>query len=61
MCACGHWALQVEEFDCNVVHRWGSAIRYVEALSRYPAVLQVQDTLLEQVKECYERSYEKLM
>lgn len=44
------WALQLEEFAVTVVHRAGSAMRHVDALSRYPAVLQIQDTLLETVK-----------
>lgn len=51
MCArVARWALQLEEFDCDVVHRSGTAMRHVDALSRYPAVLQIQDSFLEQVK-----------
>lgn len=44
------WALQVGEFNCEVVHRSGSAMRHVDALSRCPVVLQVADGLVEQVK-----------
>lgn len=32
------WALQLEEYNCEVVHRAGSGMRHVDALSRYPVV-----------------------
>lgn len=46
------WALQLEEYDCEVVHRAGTAMRHVDALSRYPVVAIVKDTVLESVKRC---------
>lgn len=46
------WALQLEEFNCIVVHRSGSAMRHVDALSRYPSVYAMQDDLLETIKNC---------
>lgn len=44
------WALQLEEFDCTVVHRAGTTMRHVDALSRCHTVLHIQDSLVEQVK-----------
>lgn len=45
------WAFLLQEFNCEVVHRSGTAMRHVDALSRcHHAVLEVQDYFVEQVK-----------
>lgn len=46
------WALQLEEFDCEVVHRSGTAMRHVDALSRFPIVQLIKGSVLEQIKRC---------
>lgn len=44
------WALQLEEFDCSVEHRAGTAMRHVDALSRCPEVLAIEDGVRGQIK-----------
>lgn len=47
------WALLLSEFHCSVVHRSGTTMRHVDALSRYPVVAQLVDVdagLLERVR-----------
>lgn len=44
------WALQLEEYTCTVVHRAGTGMRHVDALSRYPIICTLQIELLESVK-----------
>ncbi|GFW21042.1 retrovirus-related Pol polyprotein from transposon 17.6 [Trichonephila clavipes] len=34
------WALQLEEFDYEIEHRAGSRMKHVDALSRYPVMMQ---------------------
>ncbi|GFW61070.1 transposon Tf2-6 polyprotein [Trichonephila clavipes] len=34
------WALQLEEFDYEIEHRAGSRIKHVDALSRYPVMME---------------------
>lgn len=46
------WALFLEEFDCSVKHRAGSAMRHVDALSRFPVVMVLEDCVLRKVKAC---------
>lgn len=48
------WALQLEEFNCEVIHRSGTAMRHVDALSRFPVIQQVKEGVLEQIKKCQE-------
>lgn len=45
------WALQLEEFDCKVVHRSGTSMRHVDALSRHPVVCELKmDNILERIR-----------
>lgn len=47
------WALCLGEFDCSVVHRAGTGMRHVDALSRYPVLAleaETDDGLLARVK-----------
>ncbi|GFW33470.1 hypothetical protein TNCV_2210051 [Trichonephila clavipes] len=34
------WALQLEEFDYEIEHRAGSRMKHVDALSRYPVMME---------------------
>lgn len=49
------WALQLEEFDYEVVHRAGTAMRHVDALSRSPIgcliIDQIRDAMIAQIKQ----------
>ncbi|GFT80518.1 retrovirus-related Pol polyprotein from transposon 17.6 [Trichonephila clavipes] len=36
------WALQLEEFDYEIEHRAGSRMKHVDALSRYPVMMNIQ-------------------
>lgn len=45
------WALMLQEFDFNIEHRAGAAMRHVDALSRY-AIMTIQESdLILRVKE----------
>ncbi|GBN36639.1 Retrovirus-related Pol polyprotein from transposon 17.6, partial [Araneus ventricosus] len=39
------WALLLEEFDYEIVHRSGQRMQHVDALSRYPVAIITSDTL----------------
>ncbi|GFY47675.1 transposon Tf2-9 polyprotein [Trichonephila inaurata madagascariensis] len=39
------WALLLEEYDYEIVHRSGQRMQYVDALSRYPVTIITSDTL----------------
>lgn len=45
------WALQLEEFDCEVKHRSGTSMRHVDALSRFPAVFLAEEGILERMRK----------
>ena len=45
------WALFLSEFDCTVIHRAGSAMKHVDALSRYPVVKKIESSVLEKLRK----------
>ncbi|GBN22530.1 Transposon Tf2-6 polyprotein, partial [Araneus ventricosus] len=44
------WALLLEEFDYEIVHRSGQRMQHVDALSRYPVAIITSDTLTARLK-----------
>ena len=48
------WALALEEYNCEVIHRSGSNMRYVDALNRNPSVIVVETGVLIQIKNMQE-------
>lgn len=44
------WAMQLQEYDYVLEHRAGSKMRHVDALSREPVVMVVENTVLNRVK-----------
>lgn len=44
------WAIMLQEYSCEVLHRSGSSMRHVDALSRYPTVLRIEDGIVERIK-----------
>lgn len=44
------WALLLEEFDYEIEHRKGERMKHVDALSRYPAVMTVENVVLRQIQ-----------
>ncbi|GFX69658.1 transposon Tf2-9 polyprotein [Trichonephila clavipes] len=46
--------LQLEEFDYEIEHRAGSRMKHVDALSRYPVMMECNDTLTSKLKKAQE-------
>ena len=44
------WALILGEYDCEVVHKKRTAMKHVDALSRYSVMLSIETGILQQVK-----------
>lgn len=44
------WALLLGEYECEVKHRAGVSMRHVDALSRYPSVMVLEDSVMGNVK-----------
>lgn len=51
------WALYLSEFDCSVVHKSGTVMRHVDALSRNPITMQQidLDAMLERVRRSQQK------
>ncbi|GFW30132.1 uncharacterized protein TNCV_1054431 [Trichonephila clavipes] len=52
------WVLQLEEFDYEIEHRAGSRIKHVDALSRYPVMINIE-TLQSENRKTYNRRRKK--
>lgn len=44
------WALMLEEYNCEVLHRSGSSLRHVDALSRYPMAMVIETGALQCIR-----------
>ena len=44
------WALLISEFNCDVTHRAGTAMRHADALSRLPITIVVETCILYKIK-----------
>ncbi|GIX81280.1 reverse transcriptase [Caerostris darwini] len=45
------WVLLLEEFDYEITHRPGDRMKHVDALSRYPVMMIVDDTIKARLKK----------
>ncbi|GFX99463.1 transposon Tf2-9 polyprotein [Trichonephila clavipes] len=49
------WALLLEEYDYEIVHRSGQRMQYVDALSRYPVTMITSDTLTARLQRAQQK------
>ncbi|GFS59871.1 transposon Tf2-6 polyprotein [Trichonephila inaurata madagascariensis] len=49
------WALLLEEYDYEIVHRSGQRMQHVDALSRYPVTIITSDTLTARLQRAQQR------
>lgn len=49
------WAIVIQEFNCEVIHRPGKNMLHVDALSRFPVIMRVENGLLCRIKKAQEK------
>lgn len=52
------WALALEEYDCKVIHRPGTRLRHVDALSRHPVVMVIDAGILKRIRNAQQNDEE---
>lgn len=45
------WALYISQFECKLVHQPGTKMQHVDALSRIPRIMLIEDGMLARVKQ----------
>ena len=49
------WALLLEEYNCEVIHRSGSSLRHVDALSRNPEIMIMETGILQNIRNMQDK------
>lgn len=49
------WALYISQFECELVHKPGTRMQHVDALSRIPRIMLIEDGLLARVKQMQQK------
>lgn len=45
------WALYINQFDCKLVHQPGTKMKHVDALSRMPRIMFIEDGLVTKIRQ----------